>query len=232
MSNIGKDYLGCTKARRQGTCSNKRSVRREPLEATILAALRERLMQPEYVATFVEEFTAEWNRQVAEASAERSARTKELEKVERKISGLITAIADGFRSAGIQQELLKLEERKAVIEAELAKGPLEDPPRLHPNLAEVYRDRVLQLHEAMRSGDGTATLEQVRRLIARVIVHPGDDRGVYEIELIGEIAAMIDLAMTAGKARRPRAGGIDRDLFSRSVKVVAGPGFEPGSFRL
>ena len=149
LSNIGKDYLGCSRPRRQGTCTNTRGIRREPLEASILAALRNRLMQPEHVAIFIEEFTAEWNRQAADASAENSARARELEKVERKVSGLINAIVDGIRTPGIRHELLQLEERKSKLEAALAQPPSIEPPRLHPGLAEVYRDRVFQLHESM-----------------------------------------------------------------------------------
>jgi hypothetical protein len=62
MTNIGRDYLACSAARRQGMCGNRRGIRRGALEKLILDALRTRLMQPEHVATFNAEFTAEWNR--------------------------------------------------------------------------------------------------------------------------------------------------------------------------
>jgi hypothetical protein len=44
----GKDYLTCAAARRQGTCSNKRSMRRPVLEAVILDGLKDRLMAPDW----------------------------------------------------------------------------------------------------------------------------------------------------------------------------------------
>ena len=53
MTNIGRDYLACATARRQGLCANRHGIRRERLESLILDALRERLMQPEHVAVFV-----------------------------------------------------------------------------------------------------------------------------------------------------------------------------------
>ena len=52
--------------------------------------------------------------------------------------------------------------------------------------------------------------------------------------LTGEIAAMVRLGM-GGAAQGAGAGsgaGPGPDLFQRSVKVVAGTGFEPVTFRL
>jgi hypothetical protein len=62
MSNVGKAYLACSAARRQAVCSNRDGMRRDVLERLVLDALTSRLMQPEQVATFVAEFTAEWRR--------------------------------------------------------------------------------------------------------------------------------------------------------------------------
>ncbi len=54
----------------------------------------------------------------------------------------------------------------------------------------------------------------------------------FEIELIGEIAAMVPLGLTdKGKGRAAKLAG-DPGLFERSIKVVAGTGFEPVTFRL
>jgi site-specific DNA recombinase len=68
-------------------------------------------------------------------------------------------------------------------------------------------------------------------LIDRV-VHPGADGNGLEIELIGVISSIVDLALGGDGACERHAPGADRDLFSRSVKVVAGRGFEPLTFRL
>jgi hypothetical protein len=64
-------------------------------------------------------------------------------------------------------------------------------------------------------------LEDVRGLIDRVILHPGADgeRG-FEIELVGEITAMVGLSLADKGSARRTAG--DQDMFRRSVKVVAG----------
>jgi site-specific DNA recombinase len=104
-------------------------------------------------------------------------------------------------------------------------------PRLHPSLAEVYRQRVEGLQAALQGPDSAEALEAVRGLVERVVLHPSADiqRG-FEIELVGEIAAMVGLG-SADKGSARRTAG-DQDMFLRSVKEVAGAGFEPAAFRL
>ena len=95
FSAVGKDYLACTTARRQGICANAGSIKRPILEAVVLDALRADLMAPEPVAAFVEEFTAEWNRLQAGLSAGREAEARELGEVRRKLDRMTESIADG-----------------------------------------------------------------------------------------------------------------------------------------
>jgi hypothetical protein len=56
LAPVGKDYLACGAARRQGTCSNGKSLKRAELEGIILDALKDRLMASELVAEFIREF--------------------------------------------------------------------------------------------------------------------------------------------------------------------------------
>ncbi len=229
FSAVGKDSLACGAARRQGICRNRAGIRRPILENVILDALRSQLMTPEHTAEFVTEFTAEWNRAQAEVSATIGARKRELDTLNRKLSGLIDAITDGLRAKGLQQKLDELERRKALLEQGLQDTPTP-APRLMPNLSEVYRRKVAGLTEALHAPDfGTAALENVRGLIDRVMLHPAADGDGLEIELIGEIASMVSLALDKPNARR---SGTDCDMFLRSVKVVAGTRFELMTFRL
>jgi site-specific DNA recombinase len=79
-------------------------------------------MQPEHVATFVVEFTAEWNRLQAEISAHDAAQRRELEVEQRKLAVLIEGIADGIRAQGLQQRLDELGARKAALELTLCRA--------------------------------------------------------------------------------------------------------------
>ena len=171
-----KDYLGCRHAR-QGACGNRDTVRRTPLEQRVCEALGRQLMQPELMADFVAEFTAEWNRMAAEAGAAAEGHRRELRGIERQIANLVDAIADGLASAGLRAKLDGLEARKAEL-ARLTAATPHSVPALHPNLAEVYRKRVATLHDALNAGDAPTPWEAARALVDRVVIHrPGDGGG-------------------------------------------------------
>ena len=66
-------------------------------------------------------------------------------------------------------------------------------PRLHPNLAELYRQKVMNLAEALN--DEHTRLEAaecIRELIEEIRLVP--EMGSLRVELYGELAALINLA--------------------------------------
>jgi site-specific DNA recombinase len=156
-------------------------------------------MAPELVKEFIAEFHREVNRQRREQEAGQGLKRRELEEVTRKLDGLINAIADGLRTPGVQKKLEELESRKAALETDLADAA-PPAPLLHPNLAEVYRQKVAGLQEALDKPETqTEALEILRGLVERVVLHPVEGGGL-EIELIGAIAAMVDLGANNKKA--------------------------------
>jgi site-specific DNA recombinase len=105
LSSAGKDYLACGKARRSGTCSNKRGVRRHMVEEVILACLRDKLMEPVLVEAFVREFHAEVNRQTRFLAQGTDDKKRQLQKLETRLEGMYDAIADGLRTSGLKSRL-------------------------------------------------------------------------------------------------------------------------------
>lgn len=215
----GRDYLACRTAQAGGDCDNRRSVRRSRLEDAALEALQSGLMQPDAVAAFVEGFTAEWNRLSAERSAVLPGLRRELEQVDRQLERLVDAIADGLRAANLQARLDALSDRRAALVTELAAAEHQAAvPRLHPNLAGVYRERVSELRAALAADGGTEIREAVRALIAHVRIF--SDR----MELEGELSQLL-AAAHASAAAGPRTQGHEPgvpEMFACSAKVDAG----------
>ena len=121
------------------------------------------------------------------------------------------------------------------LEAEIASGAHPELPRLHPNLSEVYRERVERLREAIAADRSPEFVESVRALIERVEVHPGaDGERSARIELEGHLASMLRLAgvFGSGNAKSPLAAANGQDVLLNSELVDAGTGFEPVTFRL
>ena len=79
------------------------------LEGLILDTLKDNLMAPELVKEFIKEFHAEVNRQHHDIELVVGRRRKELEDVTRKLDGVIEAIADGLRAAGLLKWTPRLE---------------------------------------------------------------------------------------------------------------------------
>ena len=222
LAAAGKDYLSCSAGRRLGTCKNRKGIRRAVLEGLILDALRHNLMHADFVAEFIREFHAEVNRLRRDAEVAINFKRRELEETCRKLDGLIEAIAEGFRAPRLQAKLDELEQSKARLQSEIDGAPAPSP-RLHPNLAELYRKKVASLQDALVDpATKTEALEILRSLIDRVSVS-ADENG-FTIELVGEIANIVRLSTGAES--------LGNEPYRSSVKVVAGVGFEPTTFRL
>jgi site-specific DNA recombinase len=213
----GRHYLSCSAARRKGTCLERKGISRTSLEGIILDGLKRHLMAPELVKEFVRAYHTELNQSRLHAEVRSADKRRELESVGRKLDGLIDAIAEGLRAPGLQGKLdeLTAQKGKLLIELEQEEAPL---PRIHPDLAELYRKKVECLEEALQS-DATRqeAVEILQQMIDGVTVRWRDD--AFEIELIGEIANMVALSSLDSGTAAPG--------FRRSVKVVAGEGLEP-----
>jgi hypothetical protein len=224
---LGRDYLGCQRARRGKGCANTRTVRRAKLEAMVLEALGAGLMRPERVAAFCNAFIAEWNRGQAEASAGAERHRRELQGIERKLDNLVEAIAEGMRAPGLQRKLDELEARRAQLLAALQDQPAR-APALHPNLATVYARRVAVMRTALESHTEPALLEAARALVDKVMVGPGDGPDAPpKIELIGHLTEML---RAGGADLRPEdavAGGVLEAMVSGSVKGGIGGSAPP-----
>ena len=227
MSVISATHVGCSSARNKGeaVCSNRRTVKRECVEASVLEALRTRLMAPEVYAAFVRAFTTEWNAAQKGRAVEHDGKLDELKHIERKIANLVSVVADSGGSAAILAALKEAEARQAALAADLATADTP-APRLMPNLAELYREKVTALQEALAGEDAAAAREQVRALIDEVwiVPSPADPKAMPTIEVRGQLAAMLAL----GSGKDASAG----EQLEKQIKLVAGAGFEPAAFRL
>ena len=107
-----------------------------------------------------------------------------------------------------------------------AETAIAPAPRLHPNLAEVYRRKVADLVNALNQEDSAEARELVRGLVDHVTLHPEGYQ--HRIEIRGELAAILGLAGSPNV----KIPSVSAEALSMQVKMVAGIGFEPMTFRL
>jgi DNA invertase Pin-like site-specific DNA recombinase len=219
---VGKRHYGCANVRNRGTCDNRLTIRRDVLEETVLSGLRQNLLHPDLIREFVSEYQKEWNRLRREEEALKGRDTAELARLERQIANIIAAVKQGLFAASMKAELEELEARKAEL-VRAAEAAPEVVPRLHPRLADVYRQKVAALQEALNDDAlRTEAADALRALIGEIRLIP--ESGELAVELVGEAAAILAL----GNAKRPREGFTG----APQLTLVAGTGFEPVTFRL
>jgi site-specific DNA recombinase len=173
---FSRHLFGCAAARDRGTCNNRLNIRIEILEQTILDGLRTQLMAPELFKEFCGEFHRELNRMRSQENAELETHRAELVGVERRIRKLVELITDDDAPVkAMKAELRTLESRQSVLERELV-DTTAPAPLIHPNLAEVYRQKVAALNEAL---DDPASRDEAFDTIRSLIdgMHPGKAAG-------------------------------------------------------
>ena len=215
--------LACFGARERGSCGNHLTIGRDEVEARVLSALRDKLLNQELFEEFCQEFTREMNRLLMEEHGRQAGARRELVQLEGQRKKLVQSIMDGVPGSLVKDDLIAVAARREELECQLAQVG-QPKPLLHPNMAALYRSKVNQLAEALEHPDTrTEAAEALRVLVQAIILTPqGDKLGV---ELRGDLAAMLGAAQNA--KRSPETGDL-----SLQVKVVAGAGFEPATFGL
>jgi DNA invertase Pin-like site-specific DNA recombinase len=224
---ISTEHFGCATARNKGTCANLRTIRRDRMEETILAGLRDHLMDPALYEVFAEEFTQHANRLRMEHNATLAGYKAELERIDRRIKKLIDAVADGMPGSVVKDEMISLADRKEELK-HLLDTTEEAPTLLHPNMAKLYRERIAALADALNQPDQqTEAADIIRTLVDRIDLRPdeADPKGLV-IDLHGALAGILSLCAESKKAPAVSSEGLQQ------IKVVAGRGFEPLTFRL
>ena len=225
---VSADLVGCSTAWNKGTCGNRLNIRRDRLEARVLTALKDHLINPELFAVFCEEFTRWMNERRMEASAALGIARSGLARVDRQIRSMIEAIKNGMFQPSMKAEMDGLEHRKAELTATLASSE-EPPPVLHPSMAVVYRERVAALHEALQQDDTRAqSAEMIRSLVSEIVLTP--EGGALQIDVRGDLAGILTIAASGNQKSPPLAGTGSGG--GSQVMMVAGTGFEPVTFRL
>ena len=222
---VGAERWGCSTARSTGTCANARTISTPQLEHRVLDALRDRLLQPDLVEAFVEEYrlASEASRIAAEQGHAKIARARA--KVTGRIERLTDMMADGIGDyAEMKSRLAAALAERAAFDRTLEDAEVAPAVALHPNLAQSYRRNVEKLTEAlnapmMEAGEARLAL---RNLIELITAEPRKEGRGLDLVVHGRLAQILQIAN-------------DRPDVSQSgcmFGLVAGIGFEPMTFRL
>ncbi len=226
MSKISKTHYGCSAVRNKGDsiCDNRRCIRQDALEGTVLALLKERLMDPALLDAFCKEYTAHINFLRQEHNASVAGYRAELTKLQARQKRIIKAVMDGYDTPGMKDESNAIHAREQELGKLLAEQQ-EAPVLLHPNMAKRYRDEVRGLIAAMHDEKhGPQAIEIVRSLIEKVVLTPDPEGDGLLINLYGDLAGIVKIATGNSEFREEEEDAL------KQVRLVAGlPSFSKGS---
>ncbi|WP_425288453.1 recombinase family protein [Sphingomonas gellani] len=224
----GKDYYRCAGQKERGTCGNTVSVRKEPLETATLAVLQSHLLSENHAKLFVDEFRREAARLATGDERRDETTSNRLKQIEIELANLYQNLLAGIASLALRTMITVREAEKTKLEAVLTSkaAPAQTADILpHPALLEQFSRKV----EALRiSLDDDAIRPEASAVLATlsesVTIYPAGERRP-EAEVVARTANLIAYAANENSPRRSGDRGC-------SVKVVAGTGFEPVTFRL
>ncbi|RDD96185.1 recombinase family protein [Paracoccus pantotrophus] len=220
---INKTRYGCAAARNKGEaiCTNRATIQREEVESRVLAGLREKLLHPELIAAFIEEYRRAFNEAAGDRSSAQDQAKRDLKQVEKKITGILAAIEDGMYHPSMKTKMADLETRKTRLTAFLEDTPEPPALRLHPRLSDLYREKIENLSAALKEpGMKLEATQILRSLIAEIRMVPETSApGGHEIELLGELAGILALSET-DTTKPPHLARARNSV--ESVKMVAG----------
>jgi DNA invertase Pin-like site-specific DNA recombinase len=167
----GKRYLQCDGSRKH-RCWNGVHIESESASKKLLAAmLHEIELLPEYDQAFLAQIQEEAKRADDEKSASVTTLTRELHELERQITNLVQALADGVESGNIKNRLKELEEQQLsmkhqITQLKTAQGDVISIPPLN-TLKQLARDCLEELETSSWESQ-----QAIRRMVPKIVVFP------------------------------------------------------------
>ncbi|MEE4209680.1 MAG: recombinase family protein [Parvularcula sp.] len=216
-------YCSNSKEKGRAVCTGMPGLLQEDAEEVILGGLREELMKEAAYEKFRQDFVAHLESAARELGDDLRMRDHMIREKEKEQANYMRAVELGAMNASLIEKLNTVGEQIEKLRADreaLMPRPIELPTDLpafyHQHVDDIVR--TLSGEEvAGRAGD------ELRRLIERVVVRHDAELG-HTVEIEGELAAML------GAADRKNAASYE--AAACSLKLVAGVGFEPTTFRL
>ena len=220
----GKDRYSCSTRHRKGTCSSRVSITGQSIEGRVLVGLKERLVTPELIDTFVREFQAEFARLQAERVANRKQIAKKLDDIDRKLKAMTKAVEDGFYHSDMKARLAELMSEKTALATQLEPASDIDRVTIHPRLHELYYRKVQNLERLLAGDNAEAARETVRSLIEKVTIALDDSSNGYSAVLHGDLANILAISQASDEISSLKRKLPDTQMSGSQLSVVAGAG--------
>ena len=221
-------YCANAKEKGESVCAGMPGLRLALIEPLILDSIRKQLMTPSALDRFRKAFVAKVKRMEKELDNDRAFVAAQLREVNRDIARLkklLMVLAErDLESSELLEALVEAEGRKdKLVEQEAAIR--SDMPVIPDDIAELYRQKVDDLAGTLSNPKMVESSgEMLAAIIDRIEVAWDPSLDAHPVEVFGNIAALLGLGDEDQAAAYT--------AHQSSLKLVAGVGFEPTTFRL
>ncbi len=193
----GVRYIRCSRVTEAGTCTSKKRVRLDQVEATVLAAMLQHFWNPAHLQERVDLFLADRQKGVAEARRDIDKHEKRLADLNRSIARVVDQIADGTIEAEDARPRMKaLRTEREEIKVLIAQASAEAASvELHPETIRRYFLNLKAFQDLVEKATvdrESPKAETIRGLIGRVIVKPGPPYVNATVEIEGKLGPMLE----------------------------------------
>ena len=216
----------CSRAKEMGpsVCSGMPGLPESAAGLSILSGLRYGLMQDGPYEEFKRKFEAHYREGHADRAVAARKYRDRVRELETQRENLLNAIRTGVHSPSIIQDLNDTDEALEAARTEMERNAPK-PLTLPDDLPAIYRAHVNDLLATLSEGEITERAgDALHELVDDVVVSWEAEERVHHLDIRGNLLEMLKTATPAERA------GVDEA--KSSLKLVAGVGFEPTTFRL
>ena len=241
-SKTNSERYGCSNAKNKGetVCTNRKTIKQVDLEDYVLEGLKDRLMRPDLIELYCEEYHRHLDQLIADQEKLKQSQLRERTKFIKERDNLIQAIKDGLPASMVQDDLKRVSEQLESIEKAMLDAAEPPRPLLDTSAATRYQELVDDLLITLRDGQSQReAMEHIRALIEKIILKEEPGRKDLRIDLYGDLAGILNLSTGANMMQKEEKEHFGSDLRLPKLEksqilqnVVAGAGFEPTTFGL
>jgi site-specific DNA recombinase len=216
----------CANAKEKGhaVCTGMPGLLERDAASSLVSGLRDGLMKDDAYKRFAQQMKDKLKAGQSAALAAVKAHDRKIRELQKRHDALLDAVANGKFSESVIDALNEAADELKTLKAE-REGMEPAPIELPENLPELYRRYVDDLATTLMDDEVSgAAADELHDLIDRVLVNwePGIEGHTILIE--GKLLEIL------AKAKPALRAGLEAN--GRSLKLVAGVGFEPTTFRL
>ena len=229
---ISNNRYVCRNQKDRGTCDNRKTILIVDIERRVLEGLKTSLQEPEAVAAYINTYHSEMKALRNQKSSRRVAIETEIRDNAKKMVAILKDIEDGLATREMKLRNIELSNRNIELEAEFKLSEPANIVEMHPNLPDQYQQRISELQASLQSEDDSErsqTVNIIQNMLDEIILYPpkpNDNKAEMSIKIVGDIAALMHLALHQGQMPKDVTLGViagarnQREPTKISVKIV------------